>query len=185
MTDVLFPKMSATEGATGVVTTWFVESGDTVTPSTLIAEVAMDKVDAEVYPEKSGVITVLVEEKKEIPPGAVITQDTRPCGTGGAAGGFDHIPAGRASLLHDPDLPHRLDPHDGRALLGRRRVVGLPADLPGAISCGSAKICRTRCASAVAAALSWIMIMAEPVASMSVSIASFSAKWVSRASAVD
>jgi pyruvate/2-oxoglutarate dehydrogenase complex dihydrolipoamide acyltransferase (E2) component len=76
MTDVLFPKMSATEGATGVVTTWFVESGDTVTPATLIAEVAMDKVDAEVYPETSGVITLVVEEKQEIAQGAVIAQVT-------------------------------------------------------------------------------------------------------------
>lgn len=46
MTDVLFPQMSEKEGATGVIVTWFVESGDQVTPATLIAEVAMDKVDA-------------------------------------------------------------------------------------------------------------------------------------------
>jgi pyruvate/2-oxoglutarate dehydrogenase complex dihydrolipoamide acyltransferase (E2) component len=76
MTDVLFPLMSGGQNATGVIVTWFVESGDEVTPSTLIAEVAMDKVDAEVYPETSGVITVLVEEKKEIPQGAVIAQVT-------------------------------------------------------------------------------------------------------------
>jgi pyruvate/2-oxoglutarate dehydrogenase complex dihydrolipoamide acyltransferase (E2) component len=36
----------------------------------------MDKVDAEVYPEESGVITVLVEESKEVPQGAVIAQVT-------------------------------------------------------------------------------------------------------------
>ena len=76
MTDVLFPLMSGGQGATGVIATWFVESGDEVTPATLIAEVAVDKVDAEVYPESSGVITVLVEEKKEIPQGAVIAQVT-------------------------------------------------------------------------------------------------------------
>ena len=76
MTDVLFPLMSGAEDATGVIATWFVESGDEVTPTTLVAEVAMDKVDAEVYPETSGVITLLVEEKTEILQGAVIAQVT-------------------------------------------------------------------------------------------------------------
>ena len=47
-----------------------------MTPATLIAEVAMDKVDAEVYPEAPGVITLLVEEGKEVPQGAVIAQVT-------------------------------------------------------------------------------------------------------------
>jgi pyruvate/2-oxoglutarate dehydrogenase complex dihydrolipoamide acyltransferase (E2) component len=76
MTDVLFPQMSAGEDATGVIVTWFVESGDEVTPATLIAEVAVDKVDAEVYPESSGVITVLVQESTEILQGSVIAQIT-------------------------------------------------------------------------------------------------------------
>ena len=74
MTDVLFPVMSEADGATGVIVTWFVESGDEVTPTTLIAEVAVDKVDAEVYPPTSGVITLLVEENTEILQGAVIAQ---------------------------------------------------------------------------------------------------------------
>ena len=74
MTDVLFPLMSEADGATGVIVTWFVESGDEVTPRTLIAEVAVDKVDAEVYPPTSGVITLLVEENTEILQGAVIAQ---------------------------------------------------------------------------------------------------------------
>lgn len=72
MSDVIFPKMSDADGATGVIVTWFVESGDEVTPSTLIAEVAVDKVDAEVYPEASGTITVLVAEEAEVPQGSVI-----------------------------------------------------------------------------------------------------------------
>ena len=72
MSDVIFPKMSDADGATGVIVTWFVESGDEVTPSTLIAEVAVDKVDAEVYPETSGTITVLVAEEAEVPQGSVI-----------------------------------------------------------------------------------------------------------------
>jgi Pyruvate/2-oxoglutarate dehydrogenase complex, dihydrolipoamide acyltransferase (E2) component, and related enzymes len=76
MTDVLFPLMSEADGATGVIVTWFVESGDEVTPTTLIAEVAVDKVDAEVYPPTSGVITLLVEENTETRQGAVIAQVT-------------------------------------------------------------------------------------------------------------
>ena len=76
MTDVLFPVMSEADGATGVIVTWFVESGDEVTPTTLIAEVAVDKVDAEVYPPTSGVITLLVEENTQTRQGAVIAQVT-------------------------------------------------------------------------------------------------------------
>jgi pyruvate/2-oxoglutarate dehydrogenase complex dihydrolipoamide acyltransferase (E2) component len=76
MTDVLFPLMSEADGATGVIVTWFVDSGDEVTPTTLIAEVAVDKVDAEVYPATSGVITLLVEESTEVRQGAVIAQIT-------------------------------------------------------------------------------------------------------------
>jgi pyruvate/2-oxoglutarate dehydrogenase complex dihydrolipoamide acyltransferase (E2) component len=76
MTDVLFPLMSEAEGATGVVVNWFVDSGDEVTPATLIAEVAVDKVDAEVYPTTSGVITLLAKENTEIRQGAVIAQVT-------------------------------------------------------------------------------------------------------------
>jgi len=74
MTDVLFPMMSAAEGATGVIVTWFVESGDEVTPTTLIAQVAMDKVDADVYPQDAGIITLLVAENTEVAQGAVIAQ---------------------------------------------------------------------------------------------------------------
>jgi pyruvate/2-oxoglutarate dehydrogenase complex dihydrolipoamide acyltransferase (E2) component len=72
LTDVTFPKMSDADDAKGVIITWFVETGDEVTPQTLIAEVAMDKVDAEVYPEAAGTITVLVPEEAEVPQGSVI-----------------------------------------------------------------------------------------------------------------
>jgi len=74
MTDVRFPVMSGAKDATGVIVTWFVESGDEVTPATLIAEVAVDKVDAEVYPQTSGVITLLEQENTEVAQGAVIAQ---------------------------------------------------------------------------------------------------------------
>ncbi|KFF59815.1 biotin attachment protein [Cryobacterium sp. MLB-32] len=76
MSDVRFPEMSATPGATGVVVTWFVDSGDEVTPTTLIAEVAMDKVDAEVYPETSGTISMMIEEGTVVAQGTVIAQVT-------------------------------------------------------------------------------------------------------------
>jgi pyruvate/2-oxoglutarate dehydrogenase complex dihydrolipoamide acyltransferase (E2) component len=68
--------MSEADGATGVIVTWFVESGGEVTPTTLIAEVAVDKVDAEVYPPTPGVITLLVGESTEVRQGAVIAQVT-------------------------------------------------------------------------------------------------------------
>lgn len=76
MREVTFPKMSAADGATGVIVTWFVDSGDSVTPTTLIAEVAVDKVDAEVYPETGGVITLLVAEEAEVVQGSVIATIT-------------------------------------------------------------------------------------------------------------
>ena len=72
MSEVVFPKMSDADDATGVIVTWFVESGATVTPTTLIAEVAVDKVDAEVYPQTAGVITLLVAEEAEVVQGSVI-----------------------------------------------------------------------------------------------------------------
>jgi pyruvate/2-oxoglutarate dehydrogenase complex dihydrolipoamide acyltransferase (E2) component len=74
VTEVRFPEMSGTAGATGILVTWFVSSGDEVTPTTLIAEVAMDKVDADVYADASGTITVLVEEGAEVAQGTVIAQ---------------------------------------------------------------------------------------------------------------
>lgn len=74
MADVTFPSMSDDAGAKGVVSTWFVESGERVDTSTLIAEVAMDKVDVEVYPEASGTITLLVSEGVEVEQGSVIAR---------------------------------------------------------------------------------------------------------------
>ena len=72
--EVRFPVMSAAEGAVGVVVTWFVDDGDEVTPQTMIAEVAMDKVDAEVHPSTSGVITRLVPEGSEVAQDSVIAR---------------------------------------------------------------------------------------------------------------
>lgn len=72
--EVRFPLMSTTEGAVGVIVTWFVDDGDEVTPQTMIAEVAMDKVDAEVHASTSGVITVLAAEGSEVVQGSVIAR---------------------------------------------------------------------------------------------------------------
>lgn len=72
--EVCFPLMSSMEGALGVIVTWFVDDGDEVTPQTMIAEVAMDKVDAEVHPSTSGVITLLVPEGSEVAQGSVIAR---------------------------------------------------------------------------------------------------------------
>jgi len=72
VSDVIFPTLSEADDATGVLVTWFVDSGDDVTTSTLIAEVAVDKVDAEIYPQAAGTITLLVEEGAEVPQGSVI-----------------------------------------------------------------------------------------------------------------
>ena len=74
MTEIVFPVMSDTEGASGVIVTWFVDSGDPVTPSTLVAEVAVDKVDAEVYPDAAGTITLLAEEGAEVLQGTPIAR---------------------------------------------------------------------------------------------------------------
>lgn len=74
MTDVTFPSMSDDAAAKGVVSTWFVESGERVDPSTLIAEVAVDKVDVEVYPDVPGTITLLVSEGAEVTQGSVIAR---------------------------------------------------------------------------------------------------------------
>lgn len=72
MSDITFPTLSAAPDTTGVIVTWFVASGDAVTPKTLVAEVAVDKVDAEVYPETDGTITILAEEAAEVTQGTVI-----------------------------------------------------------------------------------------------------------------
>lgn len=86
MTDLVFPKMSAADGAIGVITSWFVETGERVTPETLVAEVAMDKVNGDVYPEVSGVITVLIGEGQEVPQGTVIATITLPVAKGHSCG---------------------------------------------------------------------------------------------------
>ncbi len=73
MTDVLFPSMSADQAeATGLLATWFVQDGEQVAEGQLVAEVQMDKVDAEVLAPVSGAIHPGVKEGSEVVQGSVI-----------------------------------------------------------------------------------------------------------------
>ena len=73
MTDVRFPQLSRDNpDAEGVVSTWFVNDGETVADGQLVAEVAVDKVDQEVLAPAAGTITVAVAEGAATRQGAVI-----------------------------------------------------------------------------------------------------------------
>jgi pyruvate/2-oxoglutarate dehydrogenase complex dihydrolipoamide acyltransferase (E2) component len=73
MSDVRFPQLSSDDpDAEGVVSTWFVNDGETVAAGQLLAEVAVDKVDQEVLAPASGTIAVAVAEGSVARQGAVI-----------------------------------------------------------------------------------------------------------------
>lgn len=73
MTDVLFPRLSdQNPNGDGVVATWFVDDGATVTVGQLIAEVAVDKVDAEVFAPADGALAIVVAEGQAAGQGRVI-----------------------------------------------------------------------------------------------------------------
>jgi pyruvate/2-oxoglutarate dehydrogenase complex dihydrolipoamide acyltransferase (E2) component len=73
VTDIVFPAMSKDDAeAEGVVATWFVADGETVTEGQLVAEVAMDKVDVEVTAPAAGVIRLAVAEGDTVRQGGVI-----------------------------------------------------------------------------------------------------------------
>jgi pyruvate/2-oxoglutarate dehydrogenase complex dihydrolipoamide acyltransferase (E2) component len=73
MTDVRFPHLSTeTPDAEGVVSTWFINDGETVTVGQLIAEVAVDKVNQEVFAPADGTIAVVVVEGATARQGSVI-----------------------------------------------------------------------------------------------------------------
>lgn len=75
MTDLHFPQLSTDKpDATGVVATWYAADGDTVAADQLVAEVQMDKVDAEVLAPAAGTIRLLVEEGAEVAQGARIAE---------------------------------------------------------------------------------------------------------------
>lgn len=74
MSDVIFPKMSDDDGATGVVVTWFFTDGEQVDLDDLIAEVAMDKVDMELHAESAGILRIVADEDSEVAQGSVIAR---------------------------------------------------------------------------------------------------------------
>lgn len=75
MTEVPFPMMNQEDAqATGVVATWYVAEGETVAEDQVLADVQMDKVDAEVVAPAAGVISLLVDEEAEVPQGSVIAR---------------------------------------------------------------------------------------------------------------
>jgi pyruvate/2-oxoglutarate dehydrogenase complex dihydrolipoamide acyltransferase (E2) component len=71
--DVCFPVMSRdAPGTSGVVSRWFVREGDTVRLDQVVAEVQLDKVDAEVLAPAAGRIHLAVAEGAEVGQGATI-----------------------------------------------------------------------------------------------------------------
>lgn len=71
--EVLFPEVSKKDpNIEGVVATWFVGDGDQVSEGQLIAEVQVEKVDAEVYAPSRGVIKILSHEQLPIRQSSVI-----------------------------------------------------------------------------------------------------------------
>ena len=75
MTDVLFPALSkGSPQAVGVLATWFVLEGATVSAAQLIAEVQVDKVAAEVVAPVAGVVHLLVDEEASVVQGAPIAR---------------------------------------------------------------------------------------------------------------
>jgi pyruvate/2-oxoglutarate dehydrogenase complex dihydrolipoamide acyltransferase (E2) component len=75
MTDVLFPPLSKdTPDAEGVLATWFVGEGSTVTADQLLAEVQVDKVSAEVPAPAGGVVHLLVAEDAAVRQGEPIAR---------------------------------------------------------------------------------------------------------------
>lgn len=73
MTEIVFPTLSENNPDTeGVVSTWFAEDGSRVSAGDLIAEVAVDKVDAEVTAPESGTLSHVVAEGGVTAQGSVI-----------------------------------------------------------------------------------------------------------------
>jgi pyruvate/2-oxoglutarate dehydrogenase complex dihydrolipoamide acyltransferase (E2) component len=75
MTDVVFPALSEENpDAEGVLATWFVSEGSTVSADQLVAEVQVDKVSAEVLAPAGGVVHLLVEEEGAVKQGTPIAR---------------------------------------------------------------------------------------------------------------
>jgi len=75
MTDVPFPGLSKENpDSEGVVSTWFVDEGESVAADQLLAEVQVDKVAAEVLAPAAGVVHRLVEEEGVVKQGEPIAR---------------------------------------------------------------------------------------------------------------
>lgn len=72
--SIAFPVMSKEPDAAGVVATWFVKTGETVTAGQVIAEVMVDKVSVDIEAPTGGVVTLLVEEEASVTQGDVIAR---------------------------------------------------------------------------------------------------------------
>lgn len=75
MTEVVFPALSEeTPDAEGVLATWFVSDGATVSREQLLAEVQVDKVSADVVAPEGGVVHLLVDEDSAVRQGTAIAR---------------------------------------------------------------------------------------------------------------
>lgn len=75
MTEVPFPPLSEEKpDAEGVLATWFVSEGSSVTADQLIAEVQVDKVSAEVHAPTAGTVHLLVDEEAAVRQGSPIAR---------------------------------------------------------------------------------------------------------------
>lgn len=75
-TEVTFPKMTDAGDASGVLATWYVEDGEQVSAGQILADVAVEKVDAEVTAPVAGTVTLAVAEEAEVAEGSVIATIT-------------------------------------------------------------------------------------------------------------
>lgn len=80
MVEVLFPMMTGDPQDQGVLTLWLVPDGDAVRPYQVLAEVSIDKFDAEINAPAAGVLTWHVQEGDEVAQGAVIATIARAAG---------------------------------------------------------------------------------------------------------
>ncbi len=73
MTEVMFPSLSKDRPtAEGVVSTWFVTEGQSVSEGQLLAEVQVDKVSVEVPAPVGGIVHLVVAEDEAVNQGSAI-----------------------------------------------------------------------------------------------------------------
>jgi pyruvate/2-oxoglutarate dehydrogenase complex dihydrolipoamide acyltransferase (E2) component len=73
VTELRFPTLSQENAeAVGVLATWYVRDGESVADGQLVADVQLDKVDAEVLAPAGGIIHLTADEGGEVVQGSVI-----------------------------------------------------------------------------------------------------------------